>query len=494
MTRKEKIMHRVRLWTVAALLLVVMGTAVCVADNRPAAPGMEFGETAETQTTDAAPAPVSSDEIQRASNSFVQLARNATPAVVNLEVVKRVSGRQIHPRFHGGDPFWDFFERFGVPEQDRVQRGQGSGFIISQDGYIITNNHVVSDAEKVTVRLHDERELKADVIGVDPKTDVALIKVTDGVRLPVLPLGDSDALQVGEWVVAIGNPFGLSHTVTAGIVSAKGRVVGMGSYDDFIQTDASINPGNSGGPLINTRGELIGINTLINASGQGIGFAIPVNLARGIVDQLKEHGKVTRGWLGVLIQEVTPDLAQALKLDEAKGALVGNVLTGSPAEKAQLKSGDVIVRFDGKDVAASRDLPIIVADTEIGKSVNVEIVRDGKTMTVEVEIGLMPDDAGEPEEQDHGGELGLVVQDIPFEMARQLGLNPGEGAMVVNVETGSAASDAGLRRGDVVLELNRKRLSGASDFAGGVAAAKKGESLLLLVKREDATFYTTIEK
>ncbi|HZV81635.1 MAG TPA: Do family serine endopeptidase, partial [Geobacteraceae bacterium] len=317
---------------------------------------------------------------------FVELAKKLKPSVVNIGTEKTVrTQRRLQRPFgnnspFGSDPFQDFFDRFFEDQipQGYKQRSLGSGFIISEDGYILTNNHVIDGADEIKVKLEDGKELKGEIKGMDAKLDLALIKVTSKDKLPVAELGDSDAIQVGEWVMAIGNPFGLAETVTAGIISAKGRVIGSGPYDDFIQTDASINPGNSGGPLFNARGEVVGINTAIIAGGQGIGFAIPVNMAKSILPQLREKGKVARGWLGVSVQPVTKDLSQAFGLENERGALVSEVMPESPAQKSGIKVGDVIVEFDGKPVKEMNDLPRIVAATLSGREVKIKVVRDRK--------------------------------------------------------------------------------------------------------------------
>ena len=312
------------------------------------------------------------------SPDFVALAKKLKPAVVNVSTAKTIAPqKKFHraPSPFGTDPFEEFFDRFfeNAPQRSYKQRSLGSGFIISDDGYILTNNHVVAGADEIKVKLGDKREFKAEVKGTDEKLDLALIKIEAKDHFPVARLGDSDTIEVGEWVMAIGNPFGLEQTVTAGIVSAKGRVIGSGPYDDFIQTDASINPGNSGGPLFNAQGEVIGINTAIVAGGQGIGFAIPINMAKGIITQLKEKGKVTSGWLGVSIQAMTPELAQSFGLEAEKGALVNEVMKDSPADKAGIKSGDIILEFDGKAVHEMNELPRLVAETPVGKKVVGEI-------------------------------------------------------------------------------------------------------------------------
>jgi serine protease Do len=305
--------------------------------------------------------------------------KRVKPSVVNISTTTLVKGPDLYDRFFGqANPFRDFFgedfyERFfgDMPQREFKQRSLGSGFIIDRDGYILTNNHVVEKAQSIKVRLSDEKEYDAKVVGRDPKTDIALIKINTRQNLPVAPLGDSDSLEVGDWLIAIGNPFGLEHTVTAGIVSAKGRVIGAGPYDDFIQTDASINPGNSGGPLFNLNGEVVGINTAIVSGGQGIGFAIPINVAKELLPQLKTKGRVVRGWLGVMIQKVTPEIAKGFGLKESEGALVSDVMEGSPAEKAGIKRGDVIVSYNGKRIKEMDQLPKLVGTTEVGKKVKV---------------------------------------------------------------------------------------------------------------------------
>jgi len=317
--------------------------------------------------------------------SFADLVQKVKPAVVNISTTStvKIPGTPFRHFFgpDDGGSFGDFFNRFfgEIPDQELKQQSLGSGFIIDKDGYIITNNHVVDGADEIKVKLADGKEYKAKVVGRDPKTDLALIKISSFFKdLPSLPLGDSDKMRVGDWVLAIGNPFGLEETVTKGIISATGRVIGSGPYDNFLQTDAPINPGNSGGPLINLSGEVIGINSAIIPSGQGIGFAIPSNMAKKIVPPLKEKGKVTRGWIGVSVQSITPEIAQALGLKETQGSLVGEVVPGGPADAAGIKRGDVIVSFDGKEIRKIADLPLLVAETPAGKTVNVKVIRDSK--------------------------------------------------------------------------------------------------------------------
>ncbi|MBI3811213.1 MAG: Do family serine endopeptidase [Nitrospirae bacterium] len=318
--------------------------------------------------------------------SFADVVRKEKPAVVNISTTQKgAKGEGVLPEDH--PPLGDFFGNT-LPKEFRGQ-SLGSGFIIKKDGLILTNNHVIEKADKIIVRLSDEREFEAKVVGHDNKTDLALIKISDHQDLPVVQMGDSDQLEVGEWVIAIGNPFGLEQTVTVGIVSAKGRAFGNGPFDDYIQTDASINPGNSGGPLFNINGEVIGINTAMNPSGQGIGFAIPINQVKKVLNQLETNGKISRGWLGVMIQELNEDLARSFHLKDKNGALISEVFENSPAARAGLERGDVIVEFDGKKISQMRMLPLIVAAVPIGKEVRLKTIRNGKEQTLTVKIGLM---------------------------------------------------------------------------------------------------------
>ena len=426
------------------------------------------------------------------------------PIVVNISTVTVSEGRGGGQEFSGPygeeDPFNDFWRRFfggPGPRGPQRQRSLGSGFIIDSDGSIITNNHVVENASKIVVKLStDDQEYDAKVIGRDPKTDIAIIKINAKTNLPAAgTLGDSDQLEVGEWVVAIGNPFGLDSTVTSGIVSAKGRHIGQGPYDNFIQTDASINPGNSGGPLINLRGEVVGINTAIfsrTGGNIGIGFAIPINLVKELLPQLRGKGKVTRGYLGVLIQKVTPEIAESLGMDKGYGALVANVSKDGPAEKAGIKVGDVITEFDGKEVKDSGDLPIIVARTPVDKKVRMKVLRDKKELVLNVAVGELKDEeivAAAPEK----GELGLTVQRLTPQMAEGLGLEKSEGVVVTAVEPGSVADEAGIRRGDVLMEVDRKAIRSVDDYKKAVAAARKGRGVLFLVRRGDSTLFLALK-
>ena len=434
--------------------------------------------------------------------SLAELVKKENPAVVNIsttQIIKpRKKGEPKERSPHGQGPydkdFRDFWDDFlGELPKDFKTQSLGSGFIIRKDGLILTNNHVIEDAEEIMVRLNDEREFKAKVIGKDKKIDIALLKIEDKGELPIAELGDSDKLEIGEWVLAIGNPFGLGHTVTAGIVSAKGRVIGAGPYDDFIQTDASINPGNSGGPLFNMKGEVVGINTAITASGQGIGFAIPINTVKNLLPQIEKEGKVTRGWLGIMIQEVTKELAKSLNLKSEEGALVGDVISGGPAEKAGIMRGDVIIEFNGKKIKKMKELPATVANTPVGKDVKVKVIRESAEKVITVKIGKLPEEkeASADIVKETNNKLGMRVQDITPELAKQFGFEKAEGVIVAEVERGSPAFDAGIRRGDVILEIDKTPVKKIDDYEKLIGKKKKGDTLLLLVKRgESTTFYT----
>ena len=429
---------------------------------------------------------------------FVSLAKRLKPVVVNVSTTQVSQGGQgLENPFGEEDPFGDFWRRFfggPGPRGPFRQKSLGSGFIIDKDGSILTNNHVVENAQKIVVKMADEREFEAKVIGRDAKTDVAVIKINTRETLPVAPLGDSDQLDVGEWVMAIGNPFGLDNTVTSGIVSAKGRHIG-GPYDNFIQTDASINPGNSGGPLINLRGEVVGINSAIysrSGGNIGIGFAIPINLVKELLPQLKGKGKVTRGYLGVLIQKVTPEIAESLGVDKPKGALVADVTKSGPADTAGVKVGDVIIEFDGKEIKESNELPIIVARTPVERRVRLKVVRDKKELTLTVAVGEMKDEevaASTPEK----GELGLTVQQVTPQIAESLGLERAEGVVITAVEAGSPADDAGLRRGDVIVEVDRKPVRKLPDYRKALTDVKKGKGVLFLVRRGESTLFLALK-
>lgn len=434
--------------------------------------------------------------------SFAELAEQLSPTVVNVKVTKVMQTGFQGPEMHGtpfGDQFGNFFERFfeQLPQTPRTHpsQGAGSGVIISEDGYILSNNHVVEGATEVSVTLANQQEYPAEVVGLDPKTDLAVLQIKAPKDLPKATLGNSENLKVGDWVVAIGNPFGLNHTVTSGIVSAKGRVIGAGPYDDFIQTDASINPGNSGGPLFNMKGEVVGINTAIIPQGQGIGFAIPVNTAKPLIPQLVEHGEVTRGYLGVNIQTITPELAKALEVAEQNGALVADVIADSPAQKAGIERGDIIINYNGQEIKDSHDLPVKVAATPVGEEVQLTVLRDGKEKQLLLSVGeLAADDSfhGKPDSASKG-KWGLQLHDLDENVAKQLRLDVQEGVAIVGVEPGSAASEAGLRKGDVIIEVNRHAVDSVSAVKKQLGDAQDKDKLLLLVQRENNKFYVPLE-
>lgn len=430
--------------------------------------------------------------------SFADLAKKVQPAVVNIATTKIVRRRfSPFPRFGPNDPFDDFFDRFfdGAPREQK-QNSLGSGFIINKEGYILTNNHVVERADEVVVHLADGRQLKAETIGTDPESDLAVIKIKTPEDLPFVPLGDSDAVEPGEWAMAIGNPFGFEHTVTVGVVSAKGRIVGgsHAPYARFIQTDASINPGNSGGPLFNSKGEVIGINTMIYGMGTGIGFAIPVNLAKELVPQLISKGSVTRGWLGVTIQAITPELAKSFGMEpDANGVIVSDIFPDSPAAKSELKRGDVIIEYNGKPVDETFDLTLMVARTGVGKTAKLKVLRNGEETVVKVKIGKRdPEIAGgkEPTERDIEGDIvGLVVRNLRLDEQREFGLSDRGGVMVQRVEPSSAAESANVREGDILLELNGKQIRNTDDYQKATQSLKKGDIARLLLRRGSATIY-----
>ncbi|MFQ5994249.1 MAG: DegQ family serine endoprotease [Acidiferrobacterales bacterium] len=444
--------------------------------------------------------------------NFTEIVRAVTPAVVNIStthVVKSSEMEELGPRFD--DPFFrrffgdEFFRRFGVPPERRSQASLGSGVIVDPSGYIVTNNHVIANADEIKVVLSDKRDFIGKVIGTDPKTDLAVIKI-DGNDLPTVTWGDSDALEVGEYVLAIGNPFGLNQTVTMGIVSAVGRAnVGIADYEDFIQTDAAINPGNSGGAMVNVHGELVGINTAIfSRSGgyMGIGFAVPSNMTRSVMRSLIDSGKVVRGWLGVSIQGVTADLAQNFGLPKAKGALVSEVLAGSPASKGGIRSGDVIVEFDGKGVEDQTALRNIVAQTAVGKKVKVKVIRNKRPKTIAIRIGEQPKDLASIGQEDQSIEsesanaalAGLEVRNLTSEIAERLGLPPdAQGVVVTDVDPTSSAAAAGIRPGDVITEINRKPIQGVEDYKQITAQLNKDDDPLLLVRRRGGKFFVVIK-
>lgn len=417
------------------------------------------------------------EELLATQNAFIEVSNKVTQSVVNIRAARTTSGR-IHPLFE--EFFGDLFGE--QPRPQRREQSLGSGFLLTEDGYILTNEHVVAGAEEISVKLSDRREYPARLVGTDPRTDVAVIKVETDEKLPTVVLGDSDDLKVGQWALAIGNPFGLDRTLTVGVISAKGRAnVGIEEYEDFIQTDASINPGNSGGPLLNIYGEVVGINTAIVASGQGIGFAIPIKLAKLIADQLIEDGEVTRGWLGVKIQPLTQDLAESFGLERATGALVTDVISGTPAEKAGLIRGDILLTFNGREVRGVRELKLLVASAPAGSEARLEILRGGerKNLTVEITARQSQKVVGEkPARTEVQGWQGLYVSSAE-----------GEGVLVESVDSGSVAAEVGLRFGDIILSLGGKEIKSVEDFAAAVKRVKKNRPVRMLIRRGDSLMY-----
>ncbi|MBI3802642.1 MAG: DegQ family serine endoprotease [Nitrospirae bacterium] len=456
--------------------------------------------------------------IAQTEQTFVEISKAVTPAVVNISTTRVIKGGGEGGGEEGGGgppgfPFDDpFFRRFfgdqaprrgQPPPRERKAQSLGSGVIVDSDGLIITNNHVVAKSDEIKVLLGDKREFKGKLIGSDPKSDIAVIKI-DAKDLPTIPWGESDKLQVGEYVLAIGNPFGLNQTVTMGIVSAVGRAnVGIADYEDFIQTDAAINPGNSGGAMVNTHGELVGINTAIfTQSGgyMGIGFAVPSKMAHTIMDSLVKNGKVVRGWLGISIQEITPQLAKEFGLKESKGALVGDVLPNSPAEKAGFKRGDIIVQYNNQPIENSTQLRNMVAQTGVGTRAKVRVVRDKKEKDLELTIEEQPKDVGKSGETEQPAEegastalSGLEVRNLTPEITKQLGLGRNEkGVVITRVESGSVAEEVGLQRGDLIMEVNRKPVRNTEDYDAILSKIKKDESVLLLINRQGRTMFVTI--
>ncbi len=444
-----------------------------------------------------------------APESFADLAEKLTPAVVNISSAHTVSGGGIPmPQFPPGSPFEEYFEEFmerhGGEQQQRKVQSLGSGFVIDPDGLVVTNNHVVEDADEVTVTFADGETLDAEILGRDPKTDLALLQVKSDRKLPFVRFGDSNSLRVGDWVMAIGNPFGLGGTVTAGIVSAMDRDINAGPYDAFIQTDASINRGNSGGPLFNMAGEVMGVNTaIISPTGGsiGIGFSIPAETATNVIDQLKEFGETRRGWLGVRIQTVTEDLAEGLGLDEPRGALVAGIQEGGPAVGTGLEAGDVIIRFDGKDVDEMRDLPRIVADTEVGKTVDVVVLRDGKEKTFEVELGRLEESEGTVEAKAETSlpaenqTLGLSLSSLNDVVRQQFEIpDDVDGVLVVAVLPGSQASGKPIQAGDVIVKVAQKNVTAPEEVEEQVAQAKSEglKSVLLQISRGGETSFVAL--
>ena len=464
------------------ILLILLGGFFIVG-------GFPFNPSADAKTTDVIMVP----------GNFSQLAEMAGPAVVNIRTVKIIKGggpvfRNFRRNPHGGeDPFKDFFEKFFGEDTQREfkQPSLGSGFIIDKEGFVVTNNHVIQDADQIKIKLGGDTEYDAEVVGRDANTDLALLKIKTGKDLPFLKLGDSDELKIGQWVVAIGSPFGLERTVTAGIVSAKGRVIGSGPYDNFIQTDASINPGNSGGPLINMQGEVVGINTAIIAAGHGIGFAIPINLSKKIIAQLKSEGEVTRGWLGVAIQDLTGEMAEYYGLKDRKGVLVADVFKGDPADEAGIQSKDIILEVNGQKIETSRQLTAMIADLKVGEAAKVDVFRDGKIKTFYIKLAKRDDQRlatrstpGEPEEE----KFGIRVAELTPEISQRFGIDDTTGVIVINVESASKGAEAGVQMGDVIKEINHRIIESVKDYTAAMDNIKDDESVNLFIWRKNAGF------
>jgi serine protease Do len=475
-----------RQFALAFLLIAASVVSLTGCKNKDA--GTLFNESGRKGTVEAPVKDVPKDMLAT-QQAFINLVKEVTPSVVNISTVSKKKMARPMLEF---SPFFDEFFGNRMPRGPQFKRDKslGSGFIINKDGYIVTNDHVVRDAESIQVKLSNDKVYNARVVGSDQKTDLAVIKIDPKEPLQTTAvLGDSDKLQVGQWAVAIGNPFGLDRTVTVGVISATGRSgMGIETYEDFIQTDASINPGNSGGPLLNIHGEVIGINTAIVAAGQGIGFAIPVNMAKHVVSELMQKGKVSRGWLGVSIQPVTTALAESFGLKKATGALISDVMAGSPAARGGMKQGDVITRFDGKEVKDSKQLQLIVAETPANKGVKVELIREGKPLTISVTIGNADNAttaANRPESVPVDNWLGLTVEELP---QNQRGKG-GSGVLVTDVEQGSSAAEGGIRPGDVIQAINQRRVLNLSEYNLAMQQAEQRGAVAFLVRRGNMSLY-----
>ena len=486
---------RSRVFSLVKPMLLLAFAVCCMLAANPAAAQVQPGDAVKTITIP----------------SFTELAKKLMPVTVHISTSRTIKppkgsmrrfqepfGQEDPREFFGDDFMRRFFEQ--MPQREQKQRGLGSGFIIDREGYVLTNNHVVADADEIKVTLYDEKQYDATVIGRDEKTDIALIKLKEPKGdLPFAELGDSDALEIGEWVLAIGNPFGLQETVTQGIVSAKWRKIGQGPYDDFIQTDASINPGNSGGPLFNLSGKVVGLNTAIfspSGGNVGIGFAIPINIAKSIVPQLKGKGKVVRGWLGVIVQKVTPELAKSFGISEGRGALVADVDKEGPAAKAGIAAGDIITGYDGKEIKEMDELPMLVAQTEIGKTVDVIVLRDGKKKTCPVKIAELKDGKGRElaQAQEPQKNFGIAVREITPEMAQRHGLAKKDGLVITQIEPGSEADEAGLRPGDIIEEINRTGIRSLEDYNRILGKIKAGDNILFLLRRGDNAIWIVLKQ
>jgi len=429
------------------------------------------------------------ESLRSQSRAFVKISKTVLPSVVSIvsEREVRMTGIPGHEGLGG-----DFFGRFFEMPQRVPQQGSGSGVIVSADGYILTNNHVVAEAERITVTFHDGRALPGKLVGRDPQSDIAVIRV-EAKDLTPARIGDSSKLEVGEWVLAVGNPFQLKSTVTAGIVSAVGRSnIGLADYEDFIQTDAAINPGNSGGPLFNMEGKVIGINTAIVAQGQGIGFAIPINMAKSILADLKTKGKVTRGWLGISVQDITDDIAANLNHKSKQGALVSDVFKDDPADKAGIKVGDIITEINGKTVKDTHDLLLTIAGLKVGQKMNLKVIRDGKEMTFQVTVAERKENAAASSEKSSRFQFGIAAQDITPDMAKTLGIAR-EGVIVADVQPGSPADEVGIQTQDVIVQVNRVKIRSLKDYTREISKAAEKKSAALLIKRGRSQFFVVLK-
>jgi len=443
--------------------------------------------------------------VRSIGQAFVEVVKKAQPSVVNVTTEKTITVKpweKYGEDFFKGSPLEDFFKGFGFSPREKgkeyrhKQRSGGSGVIVDKEGYILTNNHVVEGADKVKIRLNDGREFTAIIKGQDSRTDLAVlhIKAKD---LPVATLGDSDKLEVGEWAIAIGSPFGLEHTVTVGVISAKGRTgLGTGTYEDFIQTDASINPGNSGGPLINIDGEVVGINAMIIQPGTGIGFAIPINMAKQILNDLIKQGKVVRPWLGISVQDLTPEMAEQFQVKEKEGVIVAQIHQGTGAEKAGLVSGDIMKSVDDKAIKNTNELIKEIQKKKVGQKVKLNVVRDGKPVTIEVTLTAMPDKPEALKEKEGEEKLGARVQELTPQLSARYRISSEikRGVIVISVEEGSPADELGLQEGDVVLEINRKKIETTKDFERAIKDVNLDKGIVFRLHRRGNTFYHSFKK
>ena len=475
-----------------AVVTLLFGLLDCIENNR----AVSLDKTEKDKLTTA----------RSLGQAFVEVSKRVQPAVVNVNTEKTVTVKpweRFGEDFFRGSPFEDFFRGFGFAPRERdkeyrqKQRGGGSGVIVDKEGYVLTNNHVIEGADKVKVKLNDGREFTATVKGQDSRTDLAVLHI-DSKDLPVAILGDSDKLEVGEWAIAIGSPFGLEHTVTVGVISAKGRSgLGTGTYEDFLQTDASINPGNSGGPLINIDGEVIGINAMIIQPGTGIGFAIPVNMAKQILNDLIKQGKVVRPWLGISVQDLTPEMMEHFKVKEKEGVLVGQVFPGTGAEKAGIVSGDIIKSVDEKPVKNVSELVKEILRKKVGQPVKLSIIREGKEMTMDVVTSSQPDKPETARQKENGGEekLGAHVQELTPQVAARYGISGVKnGVVITGVEDGSAAEEIGFQEGDVILEINRKKIESLRDFERAMKDASLEKGILFHIHRKGSSFYKSYKR